>query len=632
MLTHISVKAKIVTMGLGTMAVFLLSIGLAAGSFATMTAQARQATQAHRLSSAVAKAYEQWTLDDDQSNMYAAVVALRDPAQHALAETTFSQAVQARAAATPQLVLAARLAATPAERALIARIDRDLSSYDHFTHLMRRAALAGQVQRAIHVVTVENLTPSNDLPLAFTALERLADAAVGNANAAIDASGAQGNLLLLILGLAGLVVTIALTVLITRAITRPLHRLTGAAGRLAVGDTAVADDLPPASRDELGVLSGAFRAMVEHQQTMVVAAQALAGGDLTHDVRPKGASDTLGQAFAAMVANLRTLVSHTAESAQRVDAGAGQLSQVTEQIGQASTHIAAAIQEVASGTQQQITVVVQAEQAIDAMRGALEHTVASIGAVATAAERAAGTAQEGSSAVGQTIQSVQTVQAAVQRSAARVADLGRQSDEIGQIVAAIDDIAEQTNLLALNAAIEAARAGEHGKGFTVVAAEVRKLAERASNETKEITARITAIQRQVAEVVTAMQEGTHEVEQSVALGQQAQQALDGILHVVAETNVQARAISSAATEMTRHVEQVSGAAQQVAAVATQTAAGAEQVSASTEEQSASAEEMAAGAQELAVLAGELQQIVGRFVLDAETSQAGDAPARRLRVA
>jgi len=97
-------------------------------------------------------------------------------------------------------------------------------------------------------------------------------------------------------------------------------------------------------------------------------------------------------------------------------------------------------------------------------------------AVSSAAGRAAGTAKDGGAAVAQTINSIESVRAAVTKSAEYVATLGERSKEIGTIVDAIDDIASQTNLLALNAAIEAARAGEHGKGFTVVAAEVRKLA------------------------------------------------------------------------------------------------------------------------------------------------------------
>src|SRR5262249_52683681 len=146
------------------------------------------------------------------------------------------------------------------------------------------------------------------------------------------------------------------------------------------------------------------------------------------------------------------------------------------------------------------------------------------------------TAREGSGAVVQTLQSIDEVRIAVLRSAEQVQALGQRSSEVGAIVEAIDDIAAQTNLLALNAAIEAARAGEHGKGFTVVAAEVRKLAERASNETKEITARIGAIQGQIAEVVAAMGAGRAAVEQSSALGQQARVALDSIMSVVDETS------------------------------------------------------------------------------------------------
>jgi methyl-accepting chemotaxis protein len=230
-----------------------------------------------------------------------------------------------------------------------------------------------------------------------------------------------------------------------------------------------------------------------------------------------------------------------------------------------------------------------------------------------------------------------------------VAALGKQSQEIGLIVEVIDDIAEQTNLLALNAAIEAARAGEHGKGFTVVAAEVRKLAERSSNQTKEITGRIAAIQQRVLEVVKAMEMGTGEVETSATLGRQAEAALAGILGMVDETHTQASAINTAVDRMTASVAAVNAASQNVklisletshaaegmqqgaahvqsavesiAAVSEESAAGAQEVGASTEEQTASIEEMSAGAQELAALAATLKGMVDRFTLD-ERSGAG----------
>lgn len=402
-------------------------------------------------------------------------------------------------------------------------------------------------------------------------------------------------------------------------VIKPLMCLSETADKIAEGDLTKTEERCSAS-GEVGKLIGAFENMADSLRTLI---SGVVGSTQNVVSTSEELSATSGEAA--------KMVEQVADAMEEVAKGASKQATYVSSTIETVTQVNTSIQQIASGAHEQATSISITADMVNQMANSIQEVASSAQTVAHSAEKTREAADKGKNAVELTITGMDSIKNKVFETANKIRELGEHSQHIGEIIRVIDDIAEQTNLLALNAAIEAARAGEHGKGFAVVADEVRKLAERSSKATKEIADLITNIQKLTTVAVTAMEEGTGEVEQGAWLAFDAGNALKEILDNVEETYRQVQNISAAAEqisassqEVVKAIENVSAiteennaATQELSAASSQVGAAMENIASITQETSAAAQEVSASAEQMTVSIGEISAASEKLVTMAE---------------
>ncbi len=440
-----------------------------------------------------------------------------------------------------------------------------------------------------------------------------------------------------------------------KGITEPLGNLMSVAR--GIGNTGDLEHNIDVTRDdEIGELARTFSKMVTYLKEMAGVSEAIAGGDLTVEVKPRSSHDTLGNAFAKMVDGLAGLVRSVRDASAQVASASGQVANASEDSAKVGLQASSAIDEVTSTMHEMSVNVQNMVKSTQVQASSVSETSASIDQMVASIQRVADTAKvlldisnrsreevhAGIGTMEKATDGLNRINTTINSSGEIIAALGQRADDIGKIIEVIDDLAEQTNLLALNAAIEAARAGEHGLGFAVVADEVRKLAEKSAQSTKEISELIQSIQKEARKAVENMDRSTGIVNEGLELGGELNAALRKISNVVTEvykfaqeigaaTNEQSHGssqIARATTRLNEITHEINSAVEEQASGAQAVVKAMERMRELVQQSTSGSTELAASSEQMSKMSRGLLEFMDRFALaDSSRADTEQTPSR-----
>lgn len=363
------------------------------------------------------------------------------------------------------------------------------------------------------------------------------------------------------------------------------------------------------------------RAIANPIKSVAEVADKVAGGDLTQRLKIENfkvnPEDELGQllkSINSMVAGLQEIINKVKKTAGELKASSAELSASGSQVKKNVSEVGNSIESVAAGAEEQSAQIEEISSSITNLNSIISANAKKSAKMIKKAKGVKENIEIGNDYVQASIDQSNEVQKSNKLVAANVEELGNKSREIGEIVNLINQIAEQTNLLALNAAIEAARAGEAGRGFSVVAEEIRQLAEESAAATEKINKLIYSIQSSVEAVIENNEQGQQKIEENVEMIEETGDIFVKIEKSAEELLVLINQVADDSNKLEENSEYIESGINDIAEVSETAASNSEEVAAASQEQTSETEEIVSAAERLSNYAVELKDSIDNFKL------------------
>jgi methyl-accepting chemotaxis protein len=446
------------------------------------------------------------------------------------------------------------------------------SEYNNLVEEIKALLVNEEDDKVMEILNGKGSRILEDIVLSADTIVVLAEGLLNEGNTEQASKGQAIIANMLLLTVITIIVSILLSLYISRVISKPVVKLSASAEQIAEGNLSV-EDIHIRNKDEIGDLAVSFN---------------------------------------KMLGSLKIIAEKTMQSSYGVAASAQELMAGSEAASSASEEIVASMQNVSTGIQKQKFSIDSISSAMDETSAEIEQIASNMQYVSNNAQTLSNLSNKGNGALADVINQMEKISTRSEDSVKAVKLLEGMSQKVETITSMITEVSGQTNLLALNAAIEAARAGEQGRGFSVVAEEVRKLAEQSSSAANEISNIIRSMNDQIGSIVNIIEDEASEVYAGTKVVSQANSSFDEISKGVEGIISQVQGVSAATQQITSGIEQVVAATGEILESASNNSSSVQNISLAIEEQAASVEIISNKAAALAELAVELDSTVSIF--------------------